>query len=93
MDYKKVKELLVKKEEAVKKVIDFLGENESYEEIMAEMAIAQNVIMELVDIANSDGYKQSTMEITTFFSNTHNLLVNMKDLSHLAKKLENQEEV
>lgn len=45
MNYKKVKEHLAKKEEAVKKVIDFLGVEYSYEEMMTEMAIAQTIIM------------------------------------------------
>ena len=55
MNYKKVKEHLAKKEEAVKKVIDFLGVEYSYEEMMTEMAIAQTIIMQLMDIANSAG--------------------------------------
>ena len=91
MNYKKVKEHLAKKEEAVKKVIDFLGEEYSYEEIMTEMAIAQTIIMQLMDIANSAGHKQSMEEIAIFFSTIQCLLINLQDLSDFAK-LENQEE-
>ena len=91
MNYKKVKEHLAKKEEAVKKVIDFLGVEYSYEEMMTEMAIAQTIIMQLMDIANSVGHKQSMEEIATFFSTIQCLLINIQDLSDFAK-LENQEE-
>ena len=91
MNYKKVKEHLAKKEEAVKKVIDFLGVEYSYEEMMTEMAIAQTIVMQLMDIANSAGHKQNMEEITIFFSTIQCLLINIHDLSDFAK-LENQEE-
>lgn len=91
MNYKKVKEHLAKKEEAVKKVIDFLGVEYSYEEMMTEMAIAQTIIMQLMDIANSVGHKQSMEEITVFFSTIQCLLINLQDLSDFAK-FENQDE-
>ena len=91
MNYKKVKEHLAKKEEAVKKVIDFLGVEYSYEEMMTEMAIAQTIILQLMDIANSAGHKQSMEEITIFFSTIQCLLINLQDLSDFAK-LENQDE-
>ena len=91
MNYKKVKEHLAKKEEAVKKVIDFLGVECSYEEMMTEMAIAQTIVMQLMDIANSAGHKQDMEEITIFFSTIQCLLINIHDLSDFAK-LENQEE-
>jgi hypothetical protein len=91
MNYKKVKEHLAKKEEAVKRVIDFLGVEYSYEEMMTEMAIAQTVIMQLMDIAHSAGHKQSMEEIAIFFSTIQCLLINIQDLSDFAK-LENQEE-
>ena len=92
MNYKKVKEHLAKKEEAVKKVIDFLGVEYSYEEMMTEMAIAQTIIiMQLMDIANSAGHKQSMEEIAIFFSTIQCLLINLQDLSDFAK-LENQDE-
>ena len=84
MNYKKVKEHLAKKEEAVKKVIDFLGVEYSYE-------IAQTIIMQLMDIANSAGHKQSMEEIAIFFSTIQCLLINLQDLSDFAK-LENQDE-
>lgn len=91
MNYKKVKEHLAKKEEAVKKIIDFLGVEYSYEEMMTEMAIAQTIIMQLMDLANSAGHKQSMEEITVFFSTIQCLLINLQDLSDFAK-LENQDE-
>ena len=91
MNYKKVKEHLAKKEEAVKKVIDFLGVEYSYEEMMTEMAIAQTIIMQLMDIANSAGHKQSMEELAIFFSTIQCLLINLQDLSDFAK-LENQDE-
>ena len=91
MNYKKVKEHIAKKEEAVKKVIDFLGVECSYEEMMTEMAIAQTIVMQLMDIANSAGHKQSMEEITVFFSTIQCLLINLQDLSDFAK-MENQDE-
>jgi hypothetical protein len=86
-----VKENLAKKEEAVKKIIDFLGVEYSYEEMMTEMAIAQTIIMQLMDIAHSAGHKQSMEEIAIFFSTIQCLLINLQDLSDFAK-LETQEE-
>lgn len=91
MNYKKMKEHLAKKEEAVKSVVDFLGKEYSYEEMMTEMAIAQTIIMQLMDIANSVGHKQSMDEIATFFTTIQCLLISLQDLSDFAK-LENQEE-
>jgi hypothetical protein len=75
----------------VKKVVDFLGVECSYEEMMTEMAIAQTTVMQLMDIANSSGYKQDMEDITVFFSTIQCLLINIHDLSDFAK-LENQEE-
>ena len=75
----------------MKKVIDFLGVEYSYEEMMTEMAIAQTIIMQLMDIANSAGHNQSMEEIAVFFSTIQSLLINLQDLSDFAK-LENQEE-
>ena len=75
----------------MKSVVDFLGKEYSYEEMMTEMAIAQTIIMQLMDIANSVGHKQSMDEIATFFTTIQCLLINLQDLSDFAK-LENQEE-
>ena len=91
MNYKKMKEHLAKKEEAVKGVIDFLGKEYSYEEMMTEMAIAQTIIMQLMDISNSVGHKQSMDEIATFFTTIQCLLINLQDLSDFAK-LEKEDE-
>ena len=91
MNYKKMKEHLAKKEEAVKGVIEFLGKEYSYEEMMTEMAIAQTIIMQLMDIANSVGHKQSMDEIATFFTTIQCLLINLQDLSDFAK-LEKEDE-
>lgn len=91
MNYKKMKEHLAQKEEAVKGVIEFLGKEYSYEEMMTEMAVAQTIIMQLMDIANSVGHKQSMEEIATFFTTIQCLLINLQGLSDFAK-LENQEE-
>jgi len=91
MNYKQMKEHLAKKEEAVKGVIEFLGKEYSYEEMMTEMAIAQTIIMQLMDIANSVGHKQSMDEIATFFTTIQCLLINLQDLSDFAK-LEKEDE-
>lgn len=91
MNYKKMKEHLAKKEEAVKGVIEFLGKEYGYEEMMTEMAIAQTIIMQLMDIANSVGHKQSMDEIATFFTTIQCLLINLQDLSDFAK-LEKEDE-
>ena len=91
MNYKKMKEHLAKKEEAVKGIIEFLGKECGYEEMMTEMAIAQTIIMQLMDIANSVGHKQSMDEIATFFTTIQCLLINLQDLSDFAK-LEKEDE-
>lgn len=75
----------------MKGVIEFLGKEYSYEEMMTEMAIAQTIIMQLMDIANSVGHKQSMDEIATFFTTIQCLLINLQDLSDFAK-LEKEDE-
>lgn len=85
MNYKKMKERIKRKEEAVKNLIKFLGNEYSYQEIMTEMAIAQTSVMELMDIANSYDYKKSWEELTQFFVTVQCLLINLETLSDFAQ--------
>ena len=91
MNYKKMKERIALKEESVKKLIEFLGREYSYSEIMTMMASAQTTIMELTDIANLHDYKKGTEEVTEFFVAIQCLMIHLENLSDFAK-LEKEDE-
>lgn len=84
-NYKKTKQLIERKEETVSKLIKFFKEEESYQSIMTQMAMAQTSIMELIDLAMSRGYERHMPEITTFFSTIQCLMFQLEDLSDLAQ--------
>ena len=85
MNYKQVKERMERKEESVKKLIEFLGREYSYSEIMTLMAIAQTTIMELADIASLHNYKKGMEEVTEFFVAIQCLMIHLENLSDFAK--------
>jgi 5-methylcytosine-specific restriction endonuclease McrBC regulatory subunit McrC len=88
-NYKKTKELIERKEESVSKLIKFFKEEENYQSIMTQMAMAQTSIMELIDLAMARGYERHMPEITTFFSTIQCLMFQLEDLSDLAKEENN----
>lgn len=85
MNYKKIKERMERKEESVKKLIEFLAREYSYTEIMTEMAIAQTTIMELTEIATIHGYKKGTEDVTSFLVAVQCLMITLQDLSDFAQ--------
>lgn len=85
MNYKKMKERMERKEESVKKLIEFLAREYSYTEIMTEMAIAQTTIMELTEIATIHGYKKCTEDVTSFLVAVQCLMITLQDLSDFAQ--------
>lgn len=88
-NYKKTKELIERKEKAIAKLIEFFKEEENYQGIMTQMAMAQTSIMELIDLAMAGGYDRHMPEITTFFSTIQCLMFQLEDLSDLAKEENN----
>ena len=91
MNYKQMKERMERKEESVNKLIEFLGREYSYTEIMTQMAIAQTTIMELADIANIHGYKKGMEDVTTFLVSVQCLMIHLQDLSDFAQMENNNE--
>ena len=85
MNYKTKRELIERKEEAVAKLLEFLREEDDYQGIMSEMAMAQTAIMELMDTAMAHGHNRSMEEITIFLSTIQCLLIHLHDLSDYAK--------
>ena len=55
MSYKKVKERIERKEEAVKNLIEYLAKENDYSSMMTELAIAQSSAMKLAEIARIHG--------------------------------------
>ena len=90
-NYKKTKELIERKEKAIAKLIEFFKEEESYQGIMTQMAMAQTSIMELIDLAMAGGYERHMPEITTFFSTIQCLMFQLEDLSDLAQNINDDE--
>lgn len=85
MNYKKVKERIERKEEAVKNLIKFLAEENDYSSMMTELAIAQSSVMKLVETARIHGDKSHMEEIYTFFITITDLLIWIEPLSEFAK--------
>jgi hypothetical protein len=88
-NYKKTKELIERKEKTIAKLIEFFKEEENYQGIMTQMAMAQTSIMELIDLAMAGGYDRHMPEITTFFSTIQCLMFQLEDLSDLTKEENN----
>ena len=85
MNYKTKRELIERKEESVAKLLEFLREENDYQSIMTEMAIAQTTIMELMDTAMIHGQTRGMEEITIFLSTIQCLMIHLRDLSDYAK--------
>ena len=85
MNYKKMKERIERKEEAVKNLIKFLAEENDYSSMMTELAIAQSSAMKLAEIARIHGDKGYMQELYTFFITITDLLIWIEPLSEFAK--------
>lgn len=85
MNYKTKRELIERKEKAVAKLLEFLREEDDYQSIMTEMAMAQTTIMELMDTAMVLGHNRAMEEITVFLSTIQCLMMHLRDLSDYAK--------
>ena len=85
MNYKKVKERIERKEEAVKNLIEFLATENDYSSMMTELAIAQSSAMKLAEIARIHGDKGYMQELYTFFITITDLLIWIEPLSEFAK--------
>lgn len=85
MNYKTKRELIERKEEAVAKLLEFLREEDDYQSIMTQMAMAQTTIMELMDTAMAHGHDRKMVEITVFLSTIQCLMLELRDLSDYAK--------
>lgn len=85
MSYKKMKERIERKEEAVKKLIEYLAKENDYSGMMTELAIAQSSVMKLAEIARIHGDSGYTAEIYTFFITITDLLIWIEPLSDFAK--------
>ena len=85
MNYKTKRELIERKEEAIAKVMEFLRDENDYQSIMTQMALAQRNIMELMDTATAHGHSQNMSEITIFLSTIQCLMLELRDLSDYAK--------
>ena len=91
MNYKKMKERIERKEEAVKNLIEFLVNENDYSSMMTALAIAQSSVMKLAEIARIHGDKGYMEEICTFFITITDLLIWIEPLSDFAK-LEKEDE-
>ena len=91
MNYKKMKERIERKEEAVKNLISFLANENNYSSMMTELAIAQSSVMKLAEIARIHGDSGYTAEIYTFFITITDLLIWIEPLSDFAQ-LEKEDE-
>ena len=85
MNYKKVKERIERKEEAVKNLIEYLTTENDHSSMMTELAIAQSSAMKLAEIARIHGDKGYTQELYTFFITITDLLILIEPLSEFAK--------
>ena len=91
MNYKKMKERIERKEEAVKNLIEFLATENDYGSMMTELAIAQSSAMKLAEIARIHGDKGYMQELYTFFITITDLLIWIEPLSDFAKLEENED--
>ena len=85
MNYKKMKERIERKEEAVKNLIEFLANENDYSSMMTDLAIAQSSAMKLAEIARIHGDKGYMQELYTFFITITDLLIWIEPLSDFAK--------
>ena len=87
MNYKKVKEHLAKKEEAVKNLMEFLADENSYDDIMECLAITQIEVMKMADKLSLYKKDCTNMEqFVIFFDIVQCLMFNIKPLARIAEQ-------
>ena len=87
MNYKKVKEHLAKKEEAVKNLMEFLTNENSYDDIMECLAITQTEVMKMNDKLSLYKTERTNMEqFVIFFDIVQCLMINLKPLARIAEQ-------
>ena len=87
MNYKKVKEHLAKKEEAVKNLMEFLTVENSYDDIMECLAITQTAIMKMTDELSI--YKKGRTDLeqfVIFFDIVQCMMITLKPLARIAEQ-------
>ena len=87
MNYKKVREHLAQKEEAVKNLMEFLTKEYSYDDIMENLAITQTTVMKMADELNI--YKKGRTDLeqfVIFFDMVQCLMITIKSLARIAEQ-------
>ena len=87
MNYKKVKEHLAQKEEAVKNLMEFLTEENSYDEIMECLSITQTEVMKMADKLSLYKKESPNLEqFVIFFDIVQCLMFTLKPLARIAEQ-------
>ena len=87
MNYKKVKEHLAQKEEAVKNLMEFLTNENSYDDIMECMSITQTEVMKMADKLSIYKKERTDMwQFVIFFDIVQCLMINIKPLARIAEQ-------
>ena len=87
MNYKKVKEHLAKKEEAVKNLVEFLTNENSYDEIMECLSITQTEVMKMADKLSLYKKESTNLEqFVIFFDIVQCLMFTLKPLARIAEQ-------
>ena len=87
MNYKDMKEHLAKKEEAVKSLMEFLTNENSYDDIIECLAITQTAAMKMADELNI--YKKGRTDLEQFvffFDIVLCLMITLKPLARIAEQ-------
>jgi hypothetical protein len=93
MNYKKVKGHLAKKEEAVKNLMEFLTEENSYDEIMECLSITQTEVMKMADKLSLYKKESTNLEqFVIFFDIVQCLMFTLKPLARIAEQEAEDEE-
>ena len=87
MNYKKMKEVLAEKEEAVNQVMTFLANETTYDDFMEQLAMTQTHAMKIAGLLGV--YKKESVNVdpfTSFFDDVQCLLIALKPLARIAEK-------
>ena len=87
MNYNKVKEHLAQKEEAVKNLMEFLTNENSYDDIMECLAITQTAVMKMTDELSI--YKKGRTDLeqfVIFFDMVQCMMIMLKPLARIAEQ-------
>ena len=87
MNYKKVKEHLAQKEEAVKNLMEFFTVENSYDDIMECLAITQTEVMKMADKLSLYKKDRTNLEqFVIFFDIVQCLMFTVKPLARIAEQ-------